>query len=225
MSSLEFLSPAGAAGHVVARSPMERAAQAAGARFEVRDGWNVAVGYGREVPAGTVGWADVSHGRKHELLGPREALERLAGEHADGGRLELGSALRARGAWWCPVTPERVLVLGDAEPGEAPGVHAADMTTAYAALTLVGPLAREAFARFCALDLRDASCSVGAFRPGSVARTPGFVLRESGERFLVLVGWALGAYLWEQVADAAGHLGGAPLGLDALVPLEETLHA
>ena len=44
---------------------------------------------------------------------------------------------------------------------------------------------------------------VGAFRPGSVARTPGYVLREDDERFLMLFGWALGEYVWTVVADAA----------------------
>jgi hypothetical protein len=49
-----------------------------------------------------------------------------------------------------------------------------------------------------------------------VARTPGYVLREDDERFLVLFGWALGEYLWSVVADAASGLGGAPMGIDAL---------
>ena len=57
---------------------------------------------------------------------------------------------------------------------------------------------------------------VGAFRPGSVARTPGYVLREDDDRFLMLFGWALGEYVWTVVADAAGDLGGAPVGVDAL---------
>ena len=60
---------------------------------------------------------------------------------------------------------------------------------------------------------------VHGFRPGSVARTPGFVLREDEERYLTLVGAALGQYVWTVVADAAGHLGGEPVGADALAPL------
>ena len=47
--SFEFLSPTAA--NAVARSPMERQARAAGARFEVRDGWNVATAYASESAA------------------------------------------------------------------------------------------------------------------------------------------------------------------------------
>ena len=42
------------------------------------------------------------------------------------------------------------------------------------------------------------------------------VVREGEDRFLLLFGWAVGAYVWETVSDAAAHLGGAPVGLDAL---------
>jgi glycine cleavage system aminomethyltransferase T len=189
----EFLEPSGAA---VARSPMEGQALAAGARMEVRDGWNVAVEYPGAPADAPVAWADVSHLRKLEVAGPHE--------------LTFGTASRIDGAWWCPVTRERTLVIGSAE------VQALEVTTTLAALAIVGPQARELLARFCALDLRAQSLPVGGFRPGSLARTPGYVLREDAERFLILFGWALGEYVWSVVADAASGLGGAPMGIDAL---------
>jgi glycine cleavage system aminomethyltransferase T len=196
VTSLEFLEVSGAA---VARSPMERQAQAAGARFEVRDGWNVAVAYAGETADQSVGWVDSSHLCKLEV----------AGSH----QLAPGTASRLDGAWWCPVTRDRTLVIG-ATRGLAED-HV-EVTTSLAALTVVGPLAREVFARFCAIDLRPRTMPVGAFRPGSVARTPGYVLREDEDRFLMLFGWALGEYMWTVVADAATSLGGAPMGADAL---------
>lgn len=201
MSVLDFLGANGGC-DATARSPMERQAEEAGATFELRDGWNLAVSYPGESANRPVGFADSSHMPKVEVHG------------AHG--IELGLAERRDGAWWCPVTPERALVIGAAVPG-------IDVTTAYAALTITGPLSRELFARFCALDLRPQSAPPRAFRPGSVARTPGFVLRENGDRFLMLFGWALGRYMWETVADAARHLGGGPIGIDALVPLEQEL--
>jgi glycine cleavage system aminomethyltransferase T len=193
VTALGFLAPAGDA---VARSPMERQALAAGARFEVRDGWNIAVSYGGESLDGPVAWADVSPLSKVEVHGRHE--------------LELGQGSRANGAWRCPVTRDRTLVIGDR------GTEGLDLTSSLAALVICGPEAREVFARFCALDLRDQSTPVNAFRPGSVARTPGYVLREDEDRFLMLFGWALGEYMWTVVADAAESLGGGPIGVDAL---------
>jgi glycine cleavage system aminomethyltransferase T len=190
------------AGDAVARSPMERAARAAGAEFELRDGWNVAVRYpGEEAWRGSGGFADVSHLRKVEL-------------HE--GRGTPGTATRADGAWWCPMTPSRTLVIGDGAPVDDPA--AVDVTTVFAAMTLVGPLAREVFARFTAIDLRPKVMPVGAFRPGSLARQPGFVLCEDADRYLFGFGWAVGEYMWTIVSDAAKRLGVVPIGADALVP-------
>jgi len=206
VSALDFLSPMaaggvgdpGAVGAVspIARSPMERLARQAGARFEVRDGWNVAVAYERP-RSDTVSWADVSHLRKWEIPGP-------------GG--EFGTATRQGDAWTCPLTPGRAFVIGGSE---APA-HALDVTCNYAALTILGPLAREVIARFCAIDLRPHVSPPHSFRPGSIARQPGMILVEAPNRFLLLVGWATGEYMWTVVEDAARPRGGIPIGLDGL---------
>src|SRR4051794_15970975 len=169
---------------------MDRSARAAGARFEVRDGWNVAVEY--PDPAGPVGWADASHLGKLEAHGPHG--------------LELGTAKREGDSWVCPVTPDRALVIGDIR-----GREGVDVTSGWAAMRIQGPLARELFARFCALDLRPQITPPGAFRPGSVARTPGMVLCEAQDSYLALVGAAVGEYLWTVVEDAGRHLGGGPI--------------
>jgi glycine cleavage system aminomethyltransferase T len=197
--TLDFLAPTPGA---LARSPMERQALAAGARLEERDGWNVAVAFdGEEHRARAVGFADLSHLGKVELQRSHS--------------VELGMARWEDGVWRCPFTAERMLVLGDR--GDLPdSPDAVDVTTAFAALAIVGPLARELFARFTALDLRDAVTPVHAFRPGSVARTPGAVLRQADDRWLMLFGAALGQYMWTVVADAAESLGGGPVGVDTL---------
>ena len=206
--TLEFLSPATTA---VARSPMEREALAAGARLEQRDGWNVAVGFDgeaaeRERCVSSAGFADRSH------LGKLE----VHGHHG----LELGQATRRDDAWWCPTSAGRALVLCEpdetADLRERLGEGVVDLTSAMGALTIAGPLAPEVFARFTAIDLRSGVTPVHGFRPGSVARTPGAILRESEDRWLMLFGAALGSYVWTVVADAAAGLGGGPVGIEAL---------
>ena len=185
----------------VARSPMERQARAAGASFEVRDGW-IDPAFAERVQAvapSYVAFADASHLRKYEKQG-------------DLPRLEFGKATVDGESTWLPMTNTRALILG----GEAPA-GALDVSTAFGVLRIAGPLARETFARFTALDLRPAVLPLQGFRPGSVARTPGAVLREDEDRFLMLFGAALGQYVWTVVDDAARRLGGGPVSDDALV--------
>jgi heterotetrameric sarcosine oxidase gamma subunit len=230
MSSLAFLHADVVSGGPVALSPLTRDTAAGGARFDVRDGWQVAASYGQpsaEVEAcrSTVGFADMSHLGVLELQGRLDTFP-------DGLELRRGAAARRHDAWWCAATPTRALVICDAhatvtlrEQLEASFAgHVLDLTTTYGGLAVAGPLARETFARFCALDLRPTAMSVCAFRPGSVARTPGYVLREAQERYLMLFGAAVASSIWEVVQDAAERLRGRAVGLDALdaaAPLAE----
>jgi glycine cleavage system aminomethyltransferase T len=225
--SLAFLSPGAAA---VSKSPMEPGTLAAGATIEERDGWNVATAFTdpeaeRALCASSVGFADLSHLGKLELQGDISAIT--------GRDLELGRALHADGAWWCPYSAQRAVVLcppantaalRDRLAASAAGANGLasviDTTTSQGAMTITGPLARETFARFTAIDLRPHVTPVHGFRPGSVARTGGAILCEAPDRYLMLFGAALGQYVWTLVADAAGHLGGGPVGVDALEPLD-----
>ncbi len=221
----------------LARSPMEHDALAAGARFEVRNGWNLAASYSSAAQESAAcrraaGWADVSHLGKLELQGSPEGLQALAGQCAGAVRLELGHATRAAEAWWCPVTQTRALVicapavlpglrlrLVEAARDASPSVGILDVSTVFAALTLVGPLARELFARFTAIDLRPQVTPVGSLRPGSIGRQPGLIVHEADNRYLFMFGWAVAHYMWTVVEDAGRHLGASPVGLDVLAPL------
>ncbi len=229
MSSLAFLSPGEGA---VAKSPMEPGAAASGAICEERDGWEVAVSFPGE-DFSVVGFADVSHLGKIELQAAAEDLAAIVAAATGGASLELGTATRARAAWWCPYSPTRAVVLCSpadtaalrdhltASAADANGLASVvDITAAQGAMTILGPLAHEVFARFTAIDLRPQVTPVHGWRPGSVARTGGAILCEAPDRYLMLFGAAFGQYMWTTVADAAEHLGGGPVGVDALPPLD-----
>src|SRR5215204_5560372 len=234
LMSLAFLSPGPGA---VAKSPMEPGAVSAGASFEVRHGWKVATAFTdpdteRALCASSVGFADVSHVGKIEIQADADDLAGIISSASGDASLELGRATAAEAAWWCPYSAQRAVVLcetGDtaalrdhltASAAGANGLASViDTTTAQGAMTITGALARETFARFTAIDLRPSVTPVHAFRPGSVARTGGAILCEAPDRYLMLFGAALGQYVWTVVADAAGHLGGGPVGVDALEPI------
>lgn len=209
--SLAFLTPTTAHGAPPLVSPMAAAARRSGGRLDVRDGWLVPVAFADQAAAGdTVGFADASALAKVELRGAADALR-------------PGMASVRDGAWWCPIAPERVLVLGDAGLSAQPA--AVDVTSQYCGLRLQGPMARELAARFCALDLRASIAPPGSVRPGSIVRTPGLALVEDEQTLLLLVGAALAEYFWTVVADAAARLGGGPVGVDALRTAEQAAHA
>ena len=133
---------------------------AAGATIEQRDGWNVATAFpDEERSLAAVGFADVLAHRQARDPGRLSAIT--------GHELELGRATRADGAWWCPYSAERAVVLCSpadtaahrdrlaASAADANGLASViDTTTSQGAMTIVGPLARETFARFTAIDLR-----------------------------------------------------------------------
>jgi heterotetrameric sarcosine oxidase gamma subunit len=237
VNSLAFLSPSPA---VASHSPMERYAIDAGATMEERDGWNVAVSFPDEERAlSTVGFADLAHIGKIEVQASAEDLGSIVAAATGGASLQLGRATRADDAWWCPYSPTRAVVLCaaartaalrdrlTASAADASGMATViDLTSAQGAMAILGRLAREVFARFTAIDLRPQVMPVNAFRPGSVARTGGAILCEAPDRYLMLFGAALGQYVWTVVDDAARHLGGGPIGHNALPPLDsEPAHA
>jgi aminomethyltransferase len=216
----------------VPASVLEPQTRAAGARLELHEGWRVAADFGSveaELRAcrETVGVGDVSWLGKLELQGSAEHVAAVVAAVSGGAELVPGRAARAREVWWGPFSRERVLAIcapsasasvRDAmeEAAAARSATVTDVSCALAALALVGPRARDVLARLTAIDLRAREVPEGGFRPGSVARVPGLVLRERDQRFLLLFGSAYGQYMWIQVTDAAAPLGGRPVGVEAL---------
>ncbi len=233
--SVEFLAPDAAEpfnGVMPAlRSPIEWVHRDAGARLAERSGWRLVADYGdaaREVAAceRSVGVADLSHLGKLELQGAAEVVSSIVASVAGGASLALGRAATHEGVWWCPITAERVLAVTPPEAtarvrddleaaAEESFASVHELTTAFGSNGVVGPLAREAFARSTALDMRPGAFGEAAFAPVSVARVPGMVLRTGTESFVHLFGAGYAHYVWTVFVDAAEHLGGRAVGVDA----------
>lgn len=235
--SLDFIAPDGGRpfqGHPpVLRSPIEWAHREQGAAFKQRAGWRVVLGYGsrdRELAAcqKTVGVADVSHVGKLELQAEPAIVSSIVARLTDGSAIQPGRAMVNDQALWCPITMSRVLVLTapertgelrdrlQAAASEVALASITDMTAVYGSNAVVGPLARETFARATALDIRPEHFPERAFAPVSVARTPGMVLRHSGDHFLHLFGAGFAHYIWTVFVDAVEHLGGRAVGSQAI---------
>ena len=157
----------------------------------------------RPKPAGdSVGVADVSFLGKVELQGDPADVAAIVAELAGGAQLSPGQAAEADGTWWCPISPDRVLAITppeatgtvrdalEAEADRRPGfVSVLELTTA--PLLERGRRAAwrgSASPASTALDLRPQRFAEAAFAPVSVARVPGMILRERGDRFLHMFG-------------------------------------
>ena len=235
--TLEFLAPDAAVEfdgtRPPLRSPIEWMHRRDGAAFTEREGGRVVTDFGaadEEAAAcrNAAGVADLSHLGKLELQAEPETAAAIVAQLADGATLAPGQAVHADGVWWCPVTPSRVLAVSpperaadvrdalEAVASDAGLATVNELTTAFGSNAVAGPLAREAFARTTALDLRPDRFAEGGFAPVSVARTAGMILREGGDRFLHLFGSGYAQYVWTVFIDAAEHLGGRAVGTTAL---------
>ena len=222
--TLEFLSPVPGGGGATppAASPLEAKLREAGARFEERDGWRVAAGFGS--PAGEaeacrtgVAIADRSAMGKLELQGRPETLEAAIERVVTGGAPRPGElAAFGDGLLWRS-SADRALAV--CEPAAALGVRGlleeardgcalVELTAGLAALELRGPRARELLERLTAIDVRPEVLPVAGVLAGALARVPAALLRPEAEAFLVLVASPEAPDAWEIVLDA-----GAPLGL------------
>jgi glycine cleavage system aminomethyltransferase T len=244
--SFEFLAPDSAVAFAGStpprRSQIESEHVDQDANLAQRAGWNVVTDYGdpdreRSACATSVGVADLSCLGKIEFQADPATTASIVSSVAGGAALELGSAKRHQGTWWCPVTAGRVLavtqpedtarVLSSIEEAAAGSGFASvtELTAALGSNAIVGPLAREAFARATALDMRPEHFPDAAFAPVSVARTPGMVLNEGGDRYLHLFRAGYAQYNWTVFEDAARGLGGRGVGLAALGLLQGATRA
>lgn len=106
--------------------------------------------------------------------------------------------------------------------------HLTDLTSALAALDLVGPSAPEVLSRLIALDLRPTVFAPGTLTQGGLAGVHAIVLRlDLGPHlgYRLLVGRELAECVWDVLLDAGAEFGMAPVGTlaHALLRSQESL--
>ena len=199
MTQLPFLSADKAAGDSfspVSRSPMQRLQRDHGARFETRNGWEVAVGFPDETAMlETAGIVELPHLGKLDVRG--------AGTRPDADRVV-----------WYQMTPQRALCITRAVDTadvratlEESARRVVDVSAGFGSLALLGPRVGELLRRVTELENFPAS--------GIISHIHGHVLTIDGG-FLLLYPQEYGHYLYEVLLDAAVPFDGGPVGVDAL---------
>jgi len=219
----------------VARSGLFDRLCHASARFEVRDGWRVAAGFGapeleRNALGGAVGIADLSalgklwiQGRNlGSILGSSEPLGALQ-PWDDGWVARLN---RFEHYAVVPLLREQAALnkLDTALAGRH--AHTTLVTHGRDVIALAGPRAADTLGNVCALDFHPQSFADRTLQTVSVAGVVALVVRcDAGELpcFQLHIERAYSRYLLDTCLDAACAFGGRLVGLEAWEAFPETI--
>jgi glycine cleavage system aminomethyltransferase T len=206
---------------------------APGAKFVDRDGRSVTAHYGSvateiAVCRKAVGLAVRTELRILEVCGREPWLERLL-SRALGGRVPVvGSAAIAAGAWCCRTEQDRALVIGpsgaverwrrvarEAVIGGSP-ISAAELTDAWAPLSLIGPKAP----RLLSLAGAEAEeLAVSGVRATTVEGAPALVLRAGADHWLALLEAEAAPEACHALLEAGRAVGLSLVGCEAVARL------
>ena len=219
------------------RSPLYRALEGHGARFEPLGSYAVATDFGREAAdeaeqAGSLGLADLTPFPRIGFKGWNIAPW-LAGKGAEMGEESNRAYPQADGTRIARLAPGEALVLADRvgkgplietldgawSMAEADGCYrvARDETSCW--LLLTGAHAPSMLAKVCAVDLRPRAFAPDAIAQTNVARLNVIVIRgDIGPvpAFDLITDLASAVYLWGALLDAMAEYDGAPVGLGAI---------
>ena len=219
------------------RSPLYRALEAHGARFETLGGYAVASDFGKDAAAEaaqaeSLGLADLTPFPRVGFKGWNIAPW-LAGNGAEMGEASNWAYPQADGTRIARLAPGEALVLADrsgAGPlieslgqawsmAEADGCFrvARDETSCW--LLLTGAHAPSMLAKVCAVDMRAQAFAPDAIAQTNVARLNVIVVRgDLGPvpAFDLITDLASAVYLWGALLDAMAEYDGAPVGLAAI---------
>ena len=154
-----------------------------------------------------------------EDLSPvRKLLVQVAGERGSDGPLDVavGFATRGQESLVFSVSPHELFVLGaeanaNADIAQDGSASSVDVTHGRALFRLTGRAAARTMEKVCALDFDDRFMPDGAAARTSVAKTITEVVRmdrDGTPSYLIACGRSFGAYLFDQLLDAAVEFGG-----------------
>ena len=219
------------------RSPLYRALEAHGARFETLGNFAVAQDMGREAvaeaaQAESLGLADLTPLPRIGFKGWNIAPW-LAGHGAAMGEASNRAYPQADGTRIARLAPGEALVLAD-RSGAGPLIETLDQAWSMAEvdgcfrvardetscwLLLTGAHAPSMLAKVCAVDMRPQAFAASAIAQTNVARLNVIVIRgDIGPvpAFDLITDLASAVYLWGALLDAMAEYDGAPIGLAAI---------
>ena len=208
------------------------------------DGWRLPLNYGDTArEAGwlreTVGICDVSPIGKVRVVGGDAALAvttlaSLPVEEQVGLVVEADSPLEGGGKLLaaCLASDEYLILTppGRARPAiawmrSAPAdcAHAVDVTSGLCGVSLVGPATREVLSRVTEVDISSARLPDLRCVQSRFAEIQALLIRRDVNDipiYQLYAGREFGEYLWEVLVDAAGEVGGGPVGTEAMSGLK-----
>ncbi len=219
------------------RSPLYRALEAHGARFETLGDFAVAQDFGREAAAevtqaGSLGLADLTPLPRIGFKGWNIAPW-LAGHGVEMGEASNWAYAQADGTRIARLAPGEALVLAG-RSGAGPLIATLDQAWSMAEadgcfrvardetscwLLLSGAHAPSMLAKVCAVDMRTHVVAPDAIAQTNVARLNVIVIRgDLGQvpAFDLITDIASAVYLWGALLDAMAEYDGAPVGLAAI---------
>lgn len=174
-----------------------------------------------------VGLADRSDLGKLRISGSAAGIATLMRDVA-GAPIEPSGVATAAAAWWCAASPERVIVLCEAErlsrllgvlrarARRLPGVEVEDISASLSAVALVGHRVPQVLSALEALGPGGHPRTAAPFAAATIAGADVHVLLQSDRRAIVLVEPEHADRVWHAVAAAGRPHGLSCVGADAV---------
>ncbi|MFM9963485.1 MAG: hypothetical protein ACKV2Q_19935 [Planctomycetaceae bacterium] len=192
----------------VARGPLTERHRQSGAKFEMFDGWQVAVRYPQQSDRTGNALVDLSHVPTFEINGPETGASLTSICGVD---VPLRKIHSADGRHVYRLTPNRAIVFGNVPPS----TDAIDVTGGWASLALIGPDAERILNKVTAVDLRERTLPAQGCCQGPIFGV-NTLFGRFADRFELHVCSDSAEFFWDVLMDAGAEFGLRPAGIEWL---------